>query len=104
MVSVGSEVVHVEPDPDAPLFEQYQAGSAAYWVAMYCHRKLDAAKVSATDQQTTGGATNSVLTQRVVSMSRHGYILSMQKLLEGSSNIGSSQAMPQEVSLPMPAS
>jgi len=49
MVSVGSEVVHVEPDPDAPLFEQYQAGSAAYWVAMYCHRKLDAAKVSATD-------------------------------------------------------
>ena len=49
MVSVGSEVVLVEPDPDAPLFEQYQAGSAAYWVATYCHRKLDAAKVSSTD-------------------------------------------------------
>ena len=49
MVSVGSGVQHPEPNPDAPLFEQYQAGSAAYWIATYCQRKLDAPKVSSTD-------------------------------------------------------
>ena len=49
MVSAGSGVVHLLPDPDAPLFEQYQAGSAAYWIATYCQRKSDAAKVSSTD-------------------------------------------------------
>lgn len=44
MVSAGSGVVHLLPDPDAPLFEQYQAGSAAYWIATYWQRKSDAAK------------------------------------------------------------
>ncbi len=46
MLSVGSGV---EPDPDAPLFEQYQAGSAAYWIATYCQGRRDATRVSSTD-------------------------------------------------------
>ncbi len=46
VLSTGSGV---EPNPDAPLFEQYQAGSAAYWIATYCQGKHDATRVSSTD-------------------------------------------------------
>ncbi|DBA72206.1 TPA: hypothetical protein ACH3X2_010603 [Trebouxia sp. C0005] len=39
-----SEASGVKMDPDAPLFEQYQAGSAAYWIATYCRGKCDATR------------------------------------------------------------
>ena len=47
-VLVGSKVGHPEINPDAPLLEQYQAGSAAYWIAKYCQGKHDATRVSST--------------------------------------------------------
>ncbi len=46
MISVGSEAGHPEINPDAPLSEQYQAGSAAYWIASYCQGKHNATRVS----------------------------------------------------------
>jgi len=49
IISVGSKVGHPEVNPDAPLLEQYQAGSAAYWIAIYCKRKRDASRVRSTD-------------------------------------------------------
>ena len=35
-----------EPDPGAPVFEQYQAASAAHWIATYCLKVGDSMKVS----------------------------------------------------------
>lgn len=49
MFDAGSREVSkdvLEPDPAAPVSEQYQAAWASYWIAEYCLKKRQPGKVS----------------------------------------------------------